>query len=337
MAGAMPVEFKDYYAVLGVPRRASEEEIKRAFRRLAREYHPDVAKDKERAEERFKDINEAYEVLGHAENRRKYDRLGANWKAGSEFRPPPGWGARRGRGRPRHGGLGQEAEGEFHFGGTGFSDFFESLFGARARGEAGFEAFEEMDGAGRGRGRDLESDMMVALDEVLHGSVRTITQERSNGREGRSERTRFQVRIPPGIREGQKIRVVGKGEHLSGSSPGDLYLRVRLAKHPDFRVRDGGDGDLVVELPVAPWEAVLGATVQVPTLEGPVSVRVPPASRAGQQLRLRGRGLPRSEGGTRGDLYVVIGVEMPGEVSEDERQLWEALAARSRFRPRAGR
>ncbi|MBX3745691.1 MAG: J domain-containing protein [Verrucomicrobiae bacterium] len=333
----MPVEFKDYYAVLGVPRGASDEEIKRAFRRLAREFHPDVAKDKRGAEDRFKEINEAYEVLGQPENRRKYDRLGANWKAGSEFRPPPGWGARRGRGRQGHGRMDQEAGGEFHFGGTGFSDFFEALFGGRARGGGVFEGFEESVGEGRGRGRDLESDMMVALDEVLHGSVRTITQQRGNGREGRSEATRFQVRIPPGVREGQRIRVAGKGEHRPGSLPGDLYLRVRLAKHPDFRVREGGEGDLTVDLPVAPWEAVLGATVPVQTLEGPVSLRVPPGSKAGQQLRLRGRGLPRGDGGTRGDLYVVIGIEMPGEVGEEERHLWEQLAARSRFQARSGR
>lgn len=323
----MPVEFKDYYAILGVPRKASEEDVKKAFRRLAREYHPDVARDKPRAEERFKEINEAYEVLGNAENRRKYDQLGANWKEGAAFRGSSG-AAGRGGFRPGRG-RGPDEDIEFEFGGTGFSSFFEALFGGRRGGGSATGAEDPMEGSG-GRGGDVESDILVALDEVLHGSVRTITQERVNGRTGHVDRTGLQVRIPPGVREGQWIRVARRGEPGPGGVPGDLYLRVRLAKHPDYRVRDQ---DLWGEVALAPWEAVLGATVTIRSLDGPLSLKVPAGSRNGQQLRVRGRGLPNAEG-TRGDLYVVVTVEVPSTVGEEERVAWERLAAASRFRPR---
>lgn len=317
----MSVEYKDYYATLGIPRRASDEEVKRAFRRLAREYHPDVAKDKKGAEDRFKEINEAYEVLGNPENRRRYDELGGGWRDGATFRPPPGWEA---RGRPRRPRPDPEEDFEFQFGGTGFSSFFESLFGGRRPGERGM-------GAGPGeRGGDVESDILVALDEVLHGSVRTITQERVNGRTGQVDRTGLQVRIPPGVREGQLIRVSRRGEPGPDGRPGDLYLRVHYAKHPDYRVRDR---DLWGEVALAPWEAVLGATVTIRSLDGPLSLKVPPGSRAGQQLRIRGRGLPGPEG-QRGDLYVVVEIEVPTSITDEEKILWEKLAAGSRFRPR---
>lgn len=322
----MAIEFKDYYALLGVPRTATDEEIKRAFRRLARVHHPDVAKDKRTAEEKFKEINEAYEVLSNAENRRKYDQLGPGWRAGAEFRPPPGGGYRttRRRGTP-------EEEVEFQFGGTGFSEFFESLFGGRTRG------FEEAATAGRGRsgrrrGGDIESDILVHLDEVLHGSLRMITQERVGARGGRTERHSFQVRIPPGVREGQLIRVAGKGEPGPGGEDGDLYLRVKVAVSPDFEVRDH---DLWTEVALAPWEAVLGATVPVPSLEGPLSVRVPLGARNGQQLRVRGRGLPTPDG-SRGDLYAVVTIEVPAQVTDEERALWQRLAELSSFNPRRG-
>ncbi|MBL9138724.1 MAG: J domain-containing protein [Verrucomicrobiales bacterium] len=322
----MALEFKDYYAILGVSRRATDDEIKKAFRRLAREYHPDVAKDKKAAEEKFKEINEAYEVLGNPENRRKYDEVGRDWRSGSEFRPPPGWKSARQRRQP----PGQATEPEFQFGGTGFSDFFEALFGGRSGAFRGFSFGEQADSAGGGRGSDVESDILVALDEVIHGSVRTITRQTVDSRDGRVDRRSFQVRIPPGVREGQLIRVAGKGEDRQGGDSGDLYLRVRLEKHPDFRVQDD---DLWMDLVLAPWEAVLGATITVRTLEGDVSLRVPPGTRGGRQLRVRGRGLP-TPGGGRGDLYVVVTVDVPAEVSAEERLLWEELAAKSRFRPR---
>lgn len=318
------VRYKDYYETLGVPRTASEDDLKKAFRRLAREHHPDVAKDKKGSEDRFKEINEAYEVLGNAENRRKYDELGPDFRSGSEFRPPPGAGGRRSTRRP-----GDAGASEFHFEGAGFSDFFESLFGGRG-GRRGFGGMSDDDEAPVSRGADVEGEILVALDEVLHGSVRTVSLQHTNPRDGQMERTSMQVRIPPGVREGQLIRVAGKGEAGSRGAPGDLYLRVRLARHPDFQVRGM---DLVTELALAPWEAVLGATVSVPTLDGRVHVRVPAGSKNGQPLRVRGRGLPGADG-ARGDLYVNLRVDVPTAVTDEERALWEKLAAVSKYAPR---
>src|SRR2546425_5683806 len=284
----MPVEFKDYYATLGVPREASEDDIKKAFRMLARQYHPDVAKDKKAAEEKFKEINEAYEVLGDPQKRKKYDELGANWKQGAGFEPPPGWQGRAGR----------RADGaqsfEFHFGGTGFSDFFERFFGGGSRfgfpsGEDGFDAEQFSQNRGPVRGSDIEGDILVTLDEAMNGSVRRISLQRVNARTGQTETHTFKVRIPPGVHEDQTIRITGKGEEgANGAAAGDLFLRVRLAAHPDFRARGA---DLHYNLDLAPWEAVLGTTLSVPTLDGQVNVRIPPGTNNGRQLRVRGRGL----------------------------------------------
>ncbi|MCX8090085.1 MAG: DnaJ domain-containing protein [Verrucomicrobiae bacterium] len=331
----MPVEFKDYYAILGVPRDATDEEIKKAFRKLARQYHPDVARDKKAAEEKFKEINEAYEVLGDPVKRKRYDELGANWKAGMGFEPPPGWQGRAGRWTSPDG---TEAF-EFHFGGTGFSDFFEQFFGGRA---AGFEDFFRQARGRRGgfgdqsfatRGEDIEGDILVTLEEALHGSVRSLSLQKTNPRTGETETHTFKLRIPPGVQDGQRIRVPGKGgEGSGGGPPGDLYLRVRLAAHPDFRVRGA---DLYHDLELAPWEAVLGCTVEVPTLDGRVTVRIPPGTTNGQRLRVRGRGLPRGPGGERGDLYVVVNIAVPAQVTEEERALWEKLRRASRFNPRS--
>ena len=330
----MAVEFKDYYQSLGVSKGASDEEIRKAFRKLARKYHPDVAKNKAEAEEKFKEINEAYEVLGDPEKRKKYDTLGANWNRQGGFQPPPGW---------QSGGFTEASPGEgyeFRFGGTGFSDFFEQFFGGRGRGFGGSSPFEEAGARsggyrqGRGaaqRGNDIEGDILVTLDEVLNGSIRPVSFQQTNPRTGRSETHTFRVKIPQGVQEGQLIRVAGKGEAgLGGGGPGDLYLRVRLAKHPDFRVRGS---DLYHDLELAPWEAVLGTTVRVPTLEGPISLRIPPNTHAKQQLRVRGKGLP-GRSGERGDLYAVVGIEVPSELTAGERELWEQLAKKSEFRPR---
>jgi curved DNA-binding protein len=332
----MAVEFKDYYSVLGVSRDASEAEIKKAFRKLAREYHPDVAKDKKAAEAKFKEINEAHEVLSDPEKRRKYDELGANWQAG-DFPPPRGPQFRRwstdGAGMPDQ---------EFHFGGTGFSDFFEQFFGG---GGARGGNFEEMfrhartSGSHPGNvampGSDIEGDVLVTLDEVMHGSVRPITLQRVDPRTGQKETESFKVRIPPGAQEGRRIRVPGKGGPGSGGAPaGDLFLRVRLAAHPDFRVRGS---DLYHDLELAPWECVLGTQVEVPTLSGSVKLRIPPGTNNGQQLRVRGQGLPQPSGGERGDLYVVVSVQLPKQPSPEERELWEKLARTSRFNPREDR
>jgi len=304
-----------------VARTASAEEIKKAFRKLAREFHPDVAKDKKKAEERFKEINEAYEVLSDPDKRTKYDELGAHWKSGAEFRPPPGQGGFGGDQAFRGGRAGAE---EFHFGGTGFSDFFEELFGARMRagqgggfGPHGNFTTEEMSE----RGADIEGDIMVTLEEAAHGSVRTV-----NIRHG-SRSESHQVKVPAGIREGQRLRVSGRGESGSGGGEnGDLYLRVRLAKHPDFEV-DGHD--LIHELELAPWEAALGAEIAVPTLDGRVNIKIPAGTASGQKLRVRGRGLGRN-----GDLFVVTKIVVPGKLTDAQKKLWEQLATESKFNPR---
>ncbi len=324
----MAVEFRDYYKILGVPKSATDDEIKKSFRKLARKYHPDVAQDKKSAEEKFKEINEAYEVLGDPEKRKKYDTLGVNWKQGA---PPPGW-------QPRGGRAGGRApEGmheEFHFSGTGFSDFFEQFFGGHegfrnATGFGGHGGFRQQ-AAGPQRGPDVESDILVTLHEVLNGSVRQISLRRPD-ETGEAAADTFRVRIPAGATEGRLIRVAGKGgAGLHGGPACDLFLRVRLARHPDFRVKEA---DLYHDLQLAPWEAVLGATVSVPTLDGSVGLKIAPGTQPGQQLRVRGRGLP-TEGGSRGDLYAVISVVVPEEVEAEERAHWEQLAAKSTFNPR---
>ncbi len=351
----MPVKYRDYYEILGVPRTASEAEIKKAFRKLAREYHPDVAKNKKQAEEKFKEVNEAYEVLGDPAKRKKYDELGSNWSAGADFRPPPGW---EGFGTGGRGGFASRGpageEFDFHFGGTGFSDFFEQLFGTRgARARGGFgsgPAYAEEDLASE-RGRDIEGDLMVTLEEAQRGSVRSVSVRHSVPCEhcgGTGQRARhvcnvcggtgqvpktdtYQVKIPPGVSEGQRLRVAGRGEAgLGGAAAGDLYLRVRFAKHPDFEVEGH---NLIHEVNLAPWEAVLGANVTVPTLNGSVNIKLPPGTHSGQKLRVRGRGLP-ARGGANGDLIVVTRIEVPTRISDSERKLWEQLAHESRFNPR---
>jgi curved DNA-binding protein len=349
----MPVHYKDYYETLGVPRTASEADLKKAFRKLAREFHPDVAKNKKQAEERFKEINEAYEVLGDPAKRKKYDELGANWQSGAEFHPPPGWESfARGRTSARSGPAGEGYE--FHFGGTGFSDFFEQIFGSAGnRGAAGFgrgSAFAQED-LGAERGQDIEGDIMVTLEEAMRGSVRSVsirhgvacdqcggTGQRNRrpcstcGGTGQVAKTdTWQVKIPAGVTEGQRLRIAGRGEAgIGGGAAGDLYLRVRLARHPDFEVQDH---NLIYEVEVAPWEAVLGTNISVPTLGGHVSIKVPAGTQNGQKLRVRGRGLPQRGGGN-GDLIISTRIEVPKRVSDSERKLWEQLARESRFNPR---
>jgi curved DNA-binding protein len=320
----MSVEFKDYYEVLGVARDASGEEIKKAFRKLARKYHPDVAKDKITGEAKFKEINEANEVLSDPEKRRKYDQLGANWNH-PERQPAP----------PQDGfGGGHADASEVHFDGTGFSDFFEQFFGSRGRPSGGFGQTRG-DVTGRGtvaqRGQDIEADILVTLDEVLHGSTRTIHLQRADPRTGQSVMQTLRVKIPPGVRETQLIRLAGKGqEGIGGGDSGNLYLRVRFAQHPDFRVHDA---DLYYDLDLAPWEAVLGATVNMPTLDGTVSLKIPAGTMAERQLRLRGKGLPTSNG-TRGDLYAVASIHVPAHLTPEQKVLWEQLATKSTFNPR---
>jgi curved DNA-binding protein len=317
----MAVQFQDYYETLGVSKTASEDEIKSAFRKLARKYHPDVAKDKKTAEEKFKQINEAYEVLSDPEKRKKYDQLGANWNQPGGFQPPPEWGGQQPGGGFHRYGSGGDGGVEFEFNGTGFSDFFEAFFGG-GRGQSAFGG----GGGGFGRrqpgaerGNDVEADIMVPLEEAIHGAKRTISLRRG----GSNKVETYQVKIPRGVHEGQRIRLAGQGEAGErGGKSGDLFLRVRLARHPDFRVEGS---DLIHEVKVAPWQAVLGTELQVPTLEGDVRLKIPPGTQAGQRFRLRERGLPTSSG-KRGDLYVEVQINIPKKLTERERELWRELA-----------
>jgi len=303
----MSLEYKDYYAALGVPKSASADDIRKAFRKLARQYHPDVAKDKKTAETRFKEINEAYEVLGDPEKRKRYDELGAAWNTKGGFQPPPGWRQARRGGRRFSTADGQEFE--FHFGGTGFSDFFEQFFGRQGFQSEGFGDFAGAEEGFASRGHDTEAELLVTLQEVVHGSVRSISV-RHRTPSGEEQTETHQVRIPVGIKEGQKLRLTGRGgKGLGGGPAGDLYLRVRYAQHPDFEVRKGV---LYTELELAPWEAVLGTTVSVPTLAGPLQVKIPPGTQPGHTLRLRGRGLPDAQG-RHGDLHVEIVLRLPRE------------------------
>src|SRR5881397_2676374 len=311
----MAVQFRDYYETLGVSKTATEDEIRSAFRKLARKYHPDVAKDKKTAEEKFKQINEAYEVLSDPEKRRKYDRLGENWNQPGGFQPPPQWGG----GQPGgfRWGSGENGGVEFEFGGTGFSDFFEAFFGG-GRGRSAFGGFGGR-GATAERGADVEADIMVPLEEALHGSTRTVSLRRS----GSDKLETYQVKIPRGVREGQRIRLRGQGEAgVRGGKSGDLFLRVRLARHPDFTVEGS---DLIHEVKIEPWRAVLGSELVVPTLEGNVRLKIPPGTQGGQRFRLRERGLP-GVSGKRGNLFVVVQINVPKKLTERERQIWNELA-----------
>jgi curved DNA-binding protein len=315
------MEFRDYYATMGLARDATAEQIKQAYRKLARKYHPDVSKEPD-AEARFKEVGEAYEVLRDAEKRAAYDQLGSGPPPGEQFRPPPDWGAGfEFRGSGAHSGDGQRPD----FQGDP-SEFFETLFG-RA-GFAGGQAHRR-----RERGEDHHARVIVDLDASLEGGTRTLTlrlpETGEDGRPRLRERT-LNVKIPRGIQAGQHIRLAGQGEQLPGEAKaGDLILEVGFAPHRLYRPEGR---DLHFDLPVAPWEAVLGATVTVPTPEGPVSLRVPPDSRAGTRLRLRGRGLPAQPAG---DLYAVLQIALPPADSAAARAAYEAFAAAAPFNPRA--
>ena len=325
----MAVKFQDYYDKLGVARTATADEIKLAFRKLARLYHPDVAKNKVTGEAKFKEINEAYEVLGDPDKRKRYDELGPNWQDNGSGSSNTAGGTRRRTQSPG-------GETDFEFSGTGFSDFFESFFGG---GRDGFGSRRSSTGrtaseaaAFAQQGPDVEADLLVTLEEVLRGSLRKVTLRRP-GSQGSADRTNtYQVRIPAGVRESQRIRLAGQGGTGSGNgSAGDLYLRVRLARHPDFSVQAA---DLYCDLNLAPWEAVLGVQAKIPTLDGPTTLRVPAGTASGSQLRLRGLGLPRKDG-TRGDIYATVKIQTPVTVTAEERVLWEQLAQLSPFKPRA--
>jgi curved DNA-binding protein len=313
----MAVAFRDYYEVLGVPRDASTDDIRAAYRRLVRQYHPDVNKE-EGAEDRFKEISEAYEVLRDPDKRERYDRFGQNWKAGQDVSDAQGFDGYEGFDNVRVDFGGGD------FGGADFSDFFEGLFGGRGRGaRRGGGGFEGFSGRGfSGRGSDQEAVIELTLEEAFRGGKRRITL--GDGRD-------YEVNIPPGVRDGQRIRLAGEGGRGVGGGPsGDLFLRVRLKPDPRFRIKDR---DIEVDLPVAAWEAALGASVAVPTLEGTAKVRVPAHTSCGRRLRLKGQGMP-NRAGQRGDLYAVVKIVMPKRMKKEERELFERLAASSNFDPR---
>lgn len=305
------MEYKDYYKILGVPRTAPEAEIKKAYRRLARKYHPDVSKEAD-AEERFKLVAEAYEILRDTDKRSAYDQLGANWKAGQEFRPPPG------RGQSPH----------FRDRGAGGgdpSDFFESLFG-------GFGAASRQRGFRR-KGEDQHIRIELTLEEAFHGGNRTlevqIPEVDTLGR-GAARGKSLNIKIPAGVTHGQKIRLSGQGTPgVGGHAHGDLYLEVALRPHPLFQVKGR---DLTLELPITPWEAALGNRVQVPTLAGKVTLNISANAQTGQKLRLRGRGLP---GNPPGDQYVVLHIVNPPADSDVARKLFRRMADELHFNPRA--
>jgi curved DNA-binding protein len=302
----MAVGYRDYYDVLGVDRNASADEIRRAYRRLVRENHPDVNKSPE-AEERFHEVSEAYEVLKDPEKRERYDRFGSDWERGQDVSGAQGFDFGGGQGFDFGGG---------DFGGADFSDFFEGLFGGRGMGgrrTRGFDGFST-------RGGDREATLELSLEEAASGGRRRITL--ADGRE-------YEVNIPAGIRDGQLIRLAGEGGRGQGGGPaGDLLLRVRLRPHPRFRVEGG---DLYTDLPVAPWEAALGTSAELETLSGRTTVKVPPGSSCGRRLRLRGEGLGD------GDLYASVKIMVPKQLDAEERRLFEELSRVSDFNPREGR
>ncbi len=305
------MQYKDYYAIMGLKREAAPEEIKQAYRKLARKYHPDVSKEKD-AEERFKEVNEAYEVLKDSEKRKQYDQLGANWRAGEEFRAPPDW-------QQQHwGGQGARFETE-DFAGGDFSDFFSSLFGGRFR----QQAHSHQAGFNR-RGEDLQSKITISLEEAYAGTMRAI--QLSGGAKGARE---LKVKIPAGVIQGQQIRLSGQGNPGMGKGePGNLYLEINLKPHPFLQA---DKADIYLTLPVTPWEAALGATVAVPTLGSKVDLKIPAGSQSGQKLRLKGRGLPAK---TPGDQYITLQVMLPPANTPAQRELYEQMAQQMPFNPR---
>jgi curved DNA-binding protein len=326
------MQFQDYYETLGVPKTASQEEIKKAYRKLSKKYHPDINKAKG-AEDKFKQIGEAYEVLKDPEKRRKYDQLGHDFRGGEEFRPPPGW---------------QNVD--FNFRGTrqgevpgAFSDFFEAFFGGAGAGRAasgGRARRSPFSGGGfdeddRRRGEAHEAEVTISLEDAYHGATKPISlQETTVDPDGgrKVEHRTFQVKIPPGTTDGTKIRLAGQGgKGLGGAPDGDLLLKVKLAAHPRFDV-DGHD--LKAVLPIAPWEAIFGAKVPLQTLDGEIQLKVPPHTQGGAKLRLKDKGLPK-RGGERGHLTVELRIVVPTNLSDAERKLLEEWERLAKFDPRA--
>ena len=309
------MKFTDYYKVLGVDRDATAGEIKTAYRKLARKYHPDVNKDVD-SEEKFKEIGEAYEVLKDTEKRAAYDQLGSQWKQGQDFRPPPEWD----NGFEFSHGVGDD--------GAAYSDFFESIFGS------GHGGFKSRQAGYRGRGQDHHARILIDIEDAYTGAKRDITlhapQIDENGRVSTRERS-LRVAIPKGVQEGQHIRLAGQGMPGSGGAKaGDLYLQIGFHSHNLYKV-DGRD--VYLELPVAPWEAALGAKLKLPTPAGAVNLNIPEGSQSGRKMRLKGRGIPAS---TPGDMFVTLRIVLPQVKTEEDREIYRQMQSKLDFNPRAG-
>ncbi|HKJ71332.1 MAG TPA: DnaJ C-terminal domain-containing protein [Gammaproteobacteria bacterium] len=324
------MEYKDYYKTLGVSRDADKDAIKRAYRKLAHKYHPDVSKEPD-AEERFKEVKEAYEVLSDPEKRAAYDQLGSGWRQGQSFEPPPGW-----EGHFDSGGGSAGASGLGGMGPEEFSEFFENLFGGGLGGGFGGRARGSAWGGGGGfsaRGEDQHARIEIALEAAFHGDQQriqvSVPEMDGQGRVFHRPHS-LDVTIPAGIRDGQQIRLAGQGSPgLGGGPAGDLYLEVNIRPHRHFRL-DGRD--VYLDLPIAPWEAALGEKVRVPTLGGAVNLTIPAGAQSGQKLRLKGRGLPGSHAG---DQYVVLQIHAPKPENEEQTELYRRMAASLSFNPRA--
>lgn len=324
----MSVEYKDYYKVLGVSRNAPQEEISKAYKKLARKHHPDLNQGDKESEERFKEINEAHEVLKDPEKRKLYDQLGPNWQDGQNFQRPPGF-------ENMHFTFGGGGPGGGGFGGSGFSDFFETLFGggggfntggAHFSGAGnpfggGFEGFSQQPR----KGRDVEAGLSLSLEDAFRGGARNLTLQAGGGQGSRS----LEVNIPAGIKNGQRIRLSGQGDAVPGGTPGDLFLKVSILPNPRFTL---DDADVLYDLPLAPWEAALGCKVQVPTLSGKVELNIAPGTSSGKKLRLRGKGLGSGSG--KGDQLVRVNIVVPESTTPEAKELWDQLKDLTGFKAR---
>ncbi|HLB41401.1 MAG TPA: DnaJ C-terminal domain-containing protein [Gammaproteobacteria bacterium] len=313
------MQYKDYYAILGVDKKSSQDDIKHAYRRLARKYHPDVSKEPN-AEEQFKNVQEAYEVLKDPDKRVAYDQLGSQWKAGQEFRPPPDW---------------QQAHSRFYTSNNtdfaesdlgGFSDFFTHLFGRSGFNREGFQGFKQ-------GGSDQRAKIQISLEEAFHGVSKTFQMQLPeidvSGHVHAALRT-IKVNIPVGVIQGQQLRLTGQGgTGMGGGSAGDLYLEIDIQSHPRFSLQNK---DIFMTLPVTPWEVALGAQIKVPTLAGAVGLKLTAGSQAGQKLRLKGRGMPGKP--YSGDQYVILQIETPPAHTEEQRKFYENMARVMPFNPR---
>lgn len=324
------MEYKDYYAILGVDKNTSDDDLKKAYRRLARKYHPDVSKEKD-AENKFKDVQEAYEVLKDPEKRAAYDQLGANWKAGQEFRPPPNWG--EGRGGADHRAYysnGQFSEEEM----GGFSDFFSNLFGHGAQFRQGRASREDFGGFQQ-RGQDQQAKITISLEDAFRGTTRSLQLQMPefdpvSGQMRAAVKT-LKVTIPAGAEAGQKLRLAGQGGPGMGGAPaGDLYLEIEIAPHPLYTLQGK---DVYLTLPVTPWEAALGSEIKVPTLAGAVGLKLAAGAQSGQKLRLKGRGMPGKPDA--GDQYAVVEIKTPVAQTAEQRQLYENMAKMMPYNPRS--